>query len=316
MSQKGTRNLSKQKIQQLLAAVGSGPVEENAQIQTTEYNWHQPHYFSKEQIKKIESFATKFSTDIADIFTSLCQNDFHVKISSVSQHFASEFINRTSDNEPELFMSFGASQAQQCGVVVVPSQSAVSWAKQLLGETENKEDENKELSQMEVSLLSDIGSGIVRTLSNSHDSFDFHPARSFMKGQLPLRLEGPEELCKIEFNVKKIDPENETTAYLLILCSKLDVVTEYTATGGGQKEISPAAASKAMLQHIEKMNVSTMARLASIQVTFDQVLNLQVNDILVLNKKVDEPIELLVEGQSLYQGWLAKSAGQYAIVFK
>ena len=64
------------------------------------------------------------------------------------------------------------------------------------------------------------------------------------------------------------------------------------------------------------MNVSTMARLASIQVTFDQVLNLQVNDILVLNKKVDEPIELLVEGQSLYQCWLAKSEGQYAIVFK
>ena len=46
MSSGVANNLSRKRMQQLLAAVGSTPKEDAAQIEATEYNWYDPHYFS------------------------------------------------------------------------------------------------------------------------------------------------------------------------------------------------------------------------------------------------------------------------------
>lgn len=43
-------------------------------------------------------------------------------------------------------------------------------------------------------------------------------------------------------------------------------------------------------------------------------MNLQVNDMLLLDKSVDEPIELIVEGKAVFSGRPAKSGGKYAAV--
>jgi len=314
MSDPDTNNLSKQKIQQLIASVGSKPTEDNTQIQTTDYNWHQPHYFSIEELNKIDDFSKKFAMAIAGKFTSLCQNDFNVTIASVTQHFAAEFREQSPDSPPELFLPFSTNQNQLCGVVSIPLPTATVWARQLLGDSETADDSGKDLSELEMSLLSDIGSGIIEAFSSSYESLDFRPVQSFIKGQLPLKLKGPEELCKITFNVNKTDSENTSAAHILILCSELDPVAEKKASVSGHNKLSPEEVSKAILQHIGQMHVYVTAQLASTQLTLDQIFNLQVDDILILGKRVDEPIELMVDGQRVYYGWPAKSVGQYAVV--
>ncbi len=316
MSDTGANNLSKQRIQQLLAAVGSRPAEDNTQVQTTEYDWHQPHYFSGEQIKKLDDFAKIFATAIAEKFASLCQSDFNVTVVSITQHFAAEFRNETSDSKQEYFLGFGTNQAQQCGVVGVPNETAVIWARQLLGESETEGESDKDLSQLEVSLLSDVASGIIEAFSGSYESFDFHPVDSVIRRELSLKLSGSEVLCRISFNVKRADSENASEAYLLMLCSELDIVAGKTESIGGPNALSPGEVSKAILQHIERMHVNVTAQLAETQLAFNQILNLHADDILVLDKRVNEPIELKVDGRGVYRGWPAKSAGQYAVVFK
>ena len=42
-------------------------------------------------------------------------------------------------------------------------------------------------------------------------------------------------------------------------------------------------------------------------------MNLQVNDIVILDKRVDEPIELVVEGKTVCYGWPGKSDDEYAV---
>ena len=115
--------------------------------------------------------------------------------------------------------------------------------------------------------------------------------------------------------MKKADSEKESAAYLLILCSELDTVVGKTAFVGGPNAISPEEVSKAILRHIEQIQVNVTAQLASTQLTFNQVLNLQVGDILLLDKRVDEPMELMVDGRRVYYGLPAKSGDRYAVVF-
>jgi len=315
MSDTDVDNLSRQKVQQLLAAVGSRPVEDNTQTQTKEYNWHQPHYFSTEQLEKLDDFAKKFATAISEKFTGLYQSDFEVTPSSVTQHFAAEFHNQTSDSLPEYFLVFGGDKTHLCGAVGMSSQTAAVWAKQLLGDSETGGDSDQDLSQLEVSLLSEIGSGIIGAFSGFCESFNFHPVNGFVKGSLPLQLNSSEELCKIAFEVKKADSENASAAYLLVLCSELDTVAEKRASVDKPGALSPEEVSKILQEHVEQMHINVMAQLASTQIAFDQILNLQVDDILVLDKRIDEPIELMVDGRRVYYGRPAKSAGRYAVIF-
>jgi flagellar motor switch protein FliM len=42
-------------------------------------------------------------------------------------------------------------------------------------------------------------------------------------------------------------------------------------------------------------------------------MNLQADDILLLDKRVDQPAELIVDGRTVYYGYPAKSEGKYAV---
>ena len=318
MSGRATDNLSREKIQRLLTAIGSKQAEDTAEVEAIEYNWHEPHYFNSEQIEKLDIFAKKVAVEVAEKFAGFYRSQFDVTVVSVTQHFASEFINKHSDSKQgDYYLPFGTDQKNRCGLLSIPEKSAVLWATQLLGDAGTEEDSNRVLSQLEESLLSDLASGLVGAFSSLYTSYDFHPAKSIVRGQLPLELQGTEELCMISFNVKRVadaDDKQDAGVYFLILCSELEsIVTGTTQTA---VQLSAEDISKAIHEHLHEMPVTIRSQLASAAFPFEEVMNLQVDDILLLDKKVDQPVELVVDGRTIYYGWPAKSAGKYAVTVK
>ena len=313
MSSTINNNFSRKKIQQLLAAIGSRSADDTTQIETTEYDWHRPHYFSSSQLSKLDDFAEKTAAMITNKFTDLCHSSFNVTIASTIQHFADELLGQTSESKKDDYhLAFGSDPNHLCGIVSMPSQTATILVTQLLGDSESGQDSDKALSQLEESLLLDLASAIVEILSGSYDNHDFRPTGSIVQGQLPLELQGVEELCKFTFNVKKADSENTFEVQLLIFCETLDPIggkTAQAADGFPAEDIS-----KAILDRLQEMPVSVTAQLGSAMLTFEEVMSLQVNDILLLDKGIDEPVELITEGRTLFRGQAAKSAGKYAVV--
>ena len=312
MSGRGTDNLSREKIHQLLIAVGSEPKEDSTQIEAAEYNWHEPHYFSSEQLVKLDDFAARLSTAMAKKFSDFFRSQFDVTITSTTQHFADEFLSQPSDGkQKDYYLAFGTDQDHLCGLIGIPEQTAVIWATQLLGDSESEKDSGKVLSQLEESLLSDLASALVELFAGLYTTCDFRPAGSIVREQWPLELHGPEEVCRICFGVKKTDSEKDSEAYLLISCDKLMPVVGTTTQATGKSSADDI--SKAILEHLQEMPVLVTAQLASAVLTFEEMMNLQVDDILLLNKRVDQPVELIVGGRTVYYGWPAKSAGKYAV---
>jgi len=320
MSSTVTNNLSKAKIQQLLAAVGSRTTEDTSQTEAAEYDWHQPHYFSSNQLKKLDNFTRKVASVIAQKFAAFYHNDFNVTIASTTQHFANELLNELLESgQNDYYLAFGADQqrdavefAHPCGLIGIPTQTAIVWATQLLGDTKSEEDSSRDLSQLEKSLLLDTASTIVEALSASSRSLNFQPAKSIVKGHPPFEPQSTEELCKITFGVKKAGSDNSSEAYLLIPCSKLESAIE-KATKANDK-FSNEDISKAILNHLQQMSISVTAQLASTLLSFEEIMNLQVGDILLLDKRTDEPVELIVEGRQFFQGRPAKSVGKFAVL--
>ncbi|MHC4531360.1 MAG: FliM/FliN family flagellar motor switch protein [Planctomycetota bacterium] len=302
--------MSREKIQQILASIGSQVVDENDKVEAAEYNWLQPHCFSSKQLKKLDSFTEKALQGCAEKFAQLYNNDFNVTITSTTQHFAYEFAApEKAQNDYYLTID---TEGQTFGLVGIPSQTAIIWATQLLGDSKAAEDTDRDLSQLEQSLLFDIASGIIKALSDSYDNYDLHPAGEVVRGQQYIELKGTEELCKITFSVKEADSENASEAYFLILCDKLKPVVGQNVQAG--KDSSSETIAKAMLGHVHRFPVSVTAQLASTVLTFEEIMSLQVDDVLLLDKGVKEPAELIVEGQTIFRGQPVKADNNHAVV--
>jgi flagellar motor switch protein FliM len=310
----GTKNLSKEKIHQLLIAVGSGPLEDTTGIKATEYNWNQPHYFDRKQLNRLDDFTKRGARSMSVKFVDFCHSEFDVNVVSTEQHFAAKLVDQAMESgQNDYYLAFGNDQNHPCGLISIPTKTAFLWATQLLGDPESEvEDSGRDLSQLEESLLLDLLSALIKAFSQKN--WDFQPDKNIARRLFPIELKGTEELCKITFDVKKNDQEKGTEVYILILCSKLE-----SAVGKAEHDVGSFSAddiSKAILGHMQKMPVFITAQLASTVLTLKEIMNLEVGDILLLDKKVNEPIELITSGRTALLGRPARLAGKYAVVIE
>jgi len=315
------RELTGEKIKQLLAAVGVESTEDAKQnVEAFDYDWRQVRYFSREQLTKLKYFAENVSAAASARFTQFFQSDFHVTTDSASQHFADEFIRQDSDNEnPDFFLLFGAAadqtrqkRAQPWGLVGIPHKTAIVWTTQSLGQTNSDEDPSRSLSQLESSLLLDAAAIFVEALSGSCDDQSFQVIGNIVSGRFPLDVEDTKELCKITFNTKKADSQDEPDkAFLLMPCENLGPVAKIIEQI--VETLSPEEASKAIVGYLHQLPILVTAQLGSASIAFGELMNLAVNDVLVLDMKVSEPVKLIVDGLELFHGRPAKAEGKYAI---
>ncbi|MBN2183547.1 MAG: FliM/FliN family flagellar motor switch protein [Sedimentisphaerales bacterium] len=312
MSNVVSNNLTKEKIQQLLSAVGSRANTEDSQIETREHNWREPHYFNGKQLAGLGVFTENLAAAVAEKFSSFCRSTFEAEVVSAKQYFVNNYIEESSKDEREIFyLAFDSDKGNRLGLLGIPEPTAVVWAKQLLGDDESQESGEKQLSELEKSLLLDLASAVVSAFSQTYSDGSLQPAERLVSGQFPLEIQAAEELCKISFNIKQPDDGVSNEAFFLVPCSKLEPVvgTKKKVVSGLSKE----NISGMIREHLEQLSVCVSVRLACAELSFEEMMNLQVNDVLLLDKKVHEPLEVILDGQTVCCGWPVKSNGKYAV---
>ena len=305
-------NMSKEKIEQLLKAVGSRPQTDDSSIECTDFNWNEPHYFSNDQLAKLDAFTQKLSVALSEKFSAFCRIQFEVEITSVSQNYMGEFLTETTENQKnDYYLSFGSGTGKEFGVIEIPEKTATLWSKQLLGDSDSNEEQGKELSQLEQSLLCDLASVLVSSFYVANSKIESIPAANIIAGQFPMKVKESEEICRISFSVQQKESGIKSNASFIIPCAKLEVVTGKNKYS--QNETSDKDFSKIILEHLGFLPVCITAQLATSQFSFEDVMSLQVNDILMLDKQIDEPVDLLLNKNVLGCGRPVMSDGKYAI---
>lgn len=305
-------NMSKEKIEQLLKAVGSRPQTDDSSIECTDYNWNEPHYFSNDQLAKLDIFVQNLSVVISEKFSAFCRAEFEVEIISVSQHYMGAFLAEKEDNQNnDYYLTFGSGAGKEFGVLEIPENTASLWSKQLLGDSDSNEGQETELSQLELSLLCDIASVLVSAFSVVNSKIESNPAANIVAGQFPVKIKENQEICRISLCVWQKGSEVKSNASFIIPCAKLEVVTgknKYSQNESAEKDFS-----KIIIEHLGSIPISITAQLATSQFSFEDVMNLQVNDIVLLDKQIDEPVDLLINKHVLGCGRPVMSDGKYAI---
>jgi len=311
MSGTVTDKLNPEKMQQLLAAVGSASQPDTSRdTNAVTYDWRQPRYFTSGQLSNLEVFAAKVAKECVEEFSRVYQGDVKVSILSTGQYFRN--IPQAGGQQDDYCIAFGVDPQKLFGLLCIPALSAAIWTGQILGGVESAEDSARTLSKLEESFVLDISTGLIGHFSRVYGG-TIQLDRRIIRDQSSIALQGSEELFKIEFEVRKTDSEqNSARAFFLICCDKLQAVAGKAISE--ERKTTAADNTRAMREHVHGIPISLTVQLAQTTLRFKDVMDLQVNDILLLDKKVSDPVEILIENETIFHGRPVQSGGNHAVV--
>ena len=318
-------SLSIERLRSALSQAGVNPEPAEEAVETQEYTWDRPHAFSSSQLKKLEFFANRLTHSLARRLSLFMQKSMEASVDSITQNFTDQFLKQLAkEQKSSYYISFGkpASEAIQqpdsldlFGFFNIPHNTAIRWSTELLGDPVSQEESDRELSPLEESVLGDIGEKIVEVTANAHDSFNFKasPGVKCTSEQILIDWHGIEAFYTITFSMKEAESSEEGfKCQVLFLCDKL--MTLAGSTEAKKEQLPASEISIRLLEQLKKVNVTAVAQLDKLELPLDELLSLQPGDTLLLNKSVNEPIELVANDKTLFYGQPAKSGGRYSII--
>jgi len=312
MTGPSVHNLSRAKIRRLLAAVGSMHADDRTMPEMAVYDWRNPHYFNEDQRNRLAAMMSQVAVLIAETFTHFYRREFNVAPTSITQHFAAELYNRT-DIQQSRCLPFGAEKDNPCGFLAIATEAALKWVTRLLGDSESDGDPGRVLSSLEESLLCDLGTRMTESfLAPLRPSHNLHPEEEIANGQPSIQFELTEEICQITFEIREADLEESDHALFVLPCRMLAplVGKEPPKTA----RVSAEELSRVLTEHVHRMPVTVTATLASTRLQFAEIVDLHPDDVLLFEKTIDKPVEILLDDRVVFRGRPARSDGHYAVV--
>ena len=303
--------LSNERIRQLLMAVGARSQEDtSADIDAPEYNWHQCQYFTIEQCGLLADLSEQLGAQCDQVFGRLFNGQYEVMISSAGQDYAAEvFSTQAASNDYAI--GFSPAGSDSFGLISIPRKTALTWTAQLLGGGESEEQNQRDLSALEESLLQDIIAGMTEAFSAIYNS-PVESSGQICCGKLPVEWAEGDPIYKITIGARRPSDAIAHYASFVIQASQLNAIVGKTDTEK-KPTISPEQAQSILMEHIYDIPVAIRAELGTVKVDFGAIMGLEVNDVLVLEKKITDPISLLLNGKTFRSGRIAQSEGHYAV---
>jgi flagellar motor switch protein FliM len=312
MSRLSAGHLNSSNFLRLLTATGSDPAGEAAPAEVVTYNWRSPRYFNEDQYNRLAAVMSQVAAAIEAGLTHSFNRETAVAPASLVQHFAGP-LRDLGMAEDRHYVTFAAGKDKACGFLSLTTETALRWVKRLLGDSGSDADASQALSSLEESLLVDLVAAVMDSfLSPLRAHQELRPGDRLLKDDPQIQFEPAQEICTIVFAVTGSESDEKDEVLFLLPCSLLAPLV-----GKGRQvaqQISPEELSRTLTEHVQQMPVTVTARLASTTLHFEELLDLGRDDILLLDRSLDEAIELLVDSRIVFRGRVARSGGQRAVV--
>lgn len=311
MTAAAASNLTRAKVHRLLQAVGSAPNQTEPNVEVSVYDWRDPHYFNEDQRNRLAALMIQGAALLSDRFVHFYHSEFNVKAASIKQHYAADLAGQIRLDEG-FSLPFGPEPNQPCGFLVVGAETALDWAKRLLGDSENNGDSERTISSLEESLLSDLlTAGAEAVLGLLGDRDNLKVDGTLGHGCLTLPYGPTDEICHIVFEIQEAEAGQKAELSFVLPCRVLAPMVGKALSAEAQP--SQEQLAQVLMEHVQQMPVTVTARLASVRLSFADVFDLAPNDVLLIDKPVEEPLDVIVDGRTVFRGRPAQANGQYAI---
>jgi len=249
---------------------------------------------------------------LAETLEGFFRQSFEVTVQPVQQASVSTLMQEVNDSEGASYLLLlGRDADEPCAAFWMPAQTARLWAQWLLGDSDAADDAEAQLSSLEESLLFDLATACMGALGAVHPVFELQSEAELVSSGLPEQWNPNEAFIKITLTVKRADEEDTTEALLMLPCSSFAALVGHTA--GGQ-EAEETDYSSLIMANMHGLPVSMTVELSRVVLTLEELMSLRVNDVLVLDQRVDQCTDVIMDERRVFRAVPGKRQGKQAIL--
>jgi flagellar motor switch protein FliM len=312
MSPQAAENIVSDVIRRITSRLGSGGPGREESINAADYDWRQCHHYSPDSLAKLKELAQKAAETMAEKLTELFHTKPDITADSVEQFFAHEAGEGEGAGAAGSWMlHLKPAKGKACGFLRIGSETAAKWVALLLGDDNSKKESSEPLSELEETLLMDIAGAIAQSFARSAAGAGcaaIAPAQQFEKAG-DSQLDPMADVCKVTFSVKT--GEVVSKADIVLLCEALDPAVGMEIKAGTE---APEKIRGMMLEYIKPSALAIETVVGHASISIMDMVELKAGDVIILEKPVGEPIDVLINGKPLCRGQLAACEGRYAVV--
>ncbi len=308
--------LSQNEIDSLLQALSKGdiPLEEveaGGAPKVKNYDFRRPNKFSKEHLRTLEMLHQHFARHLSSFLSGYLRSNINIELASVGQIIFDEFIR--SVPSPTILTIFDLLPLNGSAILESNTSFIFPIIDLMFGGNGATTDLNRELTDIEIQVIKKIMSRILEYLVPTwQDIFEVKPElRAIETSPRLQQLYSPNEVVALLTFTATVGENDSGMINLCLPYIMLDPVIAKLSMR--QQFIRQFAADtgeyhQKIMYWLNQCEVEISAFLGETEITVEDFLNLQVGDVIVLEKDVNSDLHVFV-GESLKFGAQAGVVG-------
>lgn len=306
--------LSQNEIDELLAALSTGEVdvkdieEEKKEKKVRKYDFSRPDKFAKDQLRTLEIIHENFSRLLNNFLSGYLRTYIEVDVISVQSLIYTEFSNSISNPAILGIVDFAPFNGQI--IIDLSSDIAYAMIERVLGgagKSAATSKENRSLTEIEMTLLRNVLIKFINLLKEPWGNIvELRPKLENIEtnSQFAQIVSPAESIALVTFNIHIGDVEgmvNICIPHFVIEPILPSLSSRLWFATSNKREVTEEERD-AIETGISKSRLNMTAVVGGSTITVSELLNLQKGDIILLNKKVDETLEIYVEDKLKFHG--------------
>lgn len=307
------KGISRQRLMQMLGRRRPEPIDVNTKgAQAPLFDWRCPHRYEPMAWLLMKNLGKKIAAYIEKSLSLVSLNEPKVVFKRIVQEFANVLAdNAMRQEKAQYFMPLQVGAKTSDGFINFQFEAATVLVSQLLRDPESAVASSGQLSTLEESILQDgaivIADAVILALQE-HGDLSVQHADRLVKGDWPLPVHQLQDLCGFCFTITY--PKQTVDITLLFVGESLDPAVGIKRT---QKALNQAELSRLIVRQLYNVPVDITAQLCVTSVRMDDLMQLEAGDVLVLNKKIDEPADVYLNERVCFQAWPVQCEGKQAL---
>lgn len=316
--------LSQSQIDELLSRMRSG--ESQTQVEqedkVKEYDFSSPKKFTKDQLKSLNSLYENYARMLSSYFTTILRSACEVTISQIEEQRYYEFNNALPDNALIGMIGFSPENNpadENTMMLELPTSFGYLLIDRLMGGTGELYSPDRDYTEIELAILKTVMENITRYVQDAWSSF-----KQIKTGLRNVETNGrfiqafsPQDIVVII----TFDIDDEAYKGSVNLCMPTDnledlissFTVQYNHSMKQQDEEKERQKREQILASVKESEIMLEVHLDDCVMPLGEIANLQMNDVISLNKKISEDLVVKVEAIPFFKGKLGELGEQKAI---
>ena len=309
--------LTQEQIDALLNQALSGEVIERSEEQEQnikEYDFRSPKKFTKEKIRTIETIFESYARLLSSYFTGLLRLYCKVTLMSIEEQRYFEYNNALPDYVIMGLLDLGIDDKEVddfTTILQLSNSLTYTMIDRLLGGTGNSMDLDRDFTELETSIMEKIVKDLARMLKDAWKNYvRLEPVVNNVETNSRVISSVSHDETMIIVALEVSVNENKSIISVCIPALNLDeLMTKFVMKSSrAPRKYTDANREQerkdTILNSLDQTSLTLKAVLSETQLQMSDVLHLQVNDIIPLDKNIDSNVVIRIGDRDWFDGKL------------